>query len=60
MYKKGRKVVTSVHIYEGQLEMLNKLSAKTGFPKAVYIREGIDIVLEKHKKELSSKKRGGQ
>ena len=57
MYKKGRKVQTGFHLYEGQLEMLKKLSAKTGIPKAVYIREGIDIVLDKHKRELSSKKK---
>lgn len=56
MYKKGRKIQTGFYLYEGQLEMLKKLSAKTGIPRAVYIREEIDIVLEKNKKELSSKK----
>ena len=57
MYKKGRKAQTTIQLYQEQLEMLKKLSAKTGIPRAVYIREGIDIVLEKHKKELSSKKK---
>jgi len=38
-----------------QLERLAMLSAKTKVPKAVYIRESLDIVLNKYKKQLIDK-----
>jgi len=49
---RGRKVLTSIHIYEEQLEKLKRLSAKTKIPRAVYIREGIDLVLNKYERRL--------
>ena len=51
----------TVFVDEITLGRLNKLSAITRIPKAVLIREGIDLTLDKHEKRLTSKrkKRGG-
>ena len=51
--KRGRKLMTTSYLYEGQIKLLKKLSAKTGVPKAIYIREAIDLLLDKYKKKLS-------
>lgn len=47
-----RKVATTVYITGEQAELLKLLSAHTGRPVAEYIREGIDLVLERHEGEL--------
>ncbi len=47
-----RKVATTVYITDEQAELLKLLSAHTGRPVAEYIREGIDLVLERHEGEL--------
>ena len=39
-----------------QIERLKELSAQTRVPQAVYIREGIDIVLKKHSEKTRKKK----
>ena len=51
--KRGRKLMTTSYLYEEQIKLLKKLSAKTGVPKAIYIREAIDLLLDKYKKTLS-------
>ena len=51
--KRGRILVTTIHLYEEQIKMLKKLSAKTGVQRSVYIREAIDLLLYKYKKILS-------
>jgi predicted DNA-binding protein len=51
------KKLVSVFIEKEQEARLNKLSAKTRVPKAAYIREGIDLALEKHEKKLKDKKK---
>ena len=55
------KLLRTVYIDEITVARLNKLSAITRVPKAVLIREGIDLMLEKHEKKLKGKrnKRGG-
>ena len=46
------KVSTTVYITPEQNERLKLLSQKTRIPVASFIREGIDLVLERHKKVL--------
>ena len=56
------KLLRTVFIDELTAERLHKLSAITRIPKAVLIREGIDLMLDKHEKKLKrkSKKREGR
>ena len=46
------KISTTVYITAEQNERLKLLSQKTRIPVASFIREGIDLVLERHKKHL--------
>ena len=46
------KISTTVYITPEQNERLKLLSQKTRIPVASFIREGIDLVLERHKKNL--------
>ena len=46
------KVSTTVYITTEQNERLKKLHAKTKVPVAEYIRQGIDLVLDKYKDQL--------
>ena len=50
--KKEKKVSTTVYLEEDQLEALKKLSDRTRVPVAEYIREGVDMVLERHGAKL--------
>ena len=47
-----KKISTTVYITQEQNESLKLLNKKTKVPVAEYIREGIDLVLEKHKSQL--------
>ena len=47
-----KKISTTVYITQEQSERLKLLHNKTKVPVAEYIREGIDMVLEKHKSKL--------
>ena len=47
-----KKISTTVYITQEQSEQLKLLHKKTKVPVAEYIREGIDLVLEKHKQHL--------
>ena len=47
----GNKVLRSIYIKTSQLEDLKKLSADTGVPQAVYVREGLDYIIEKYKEK---------
>jgi predicted DNA-binding protein len=46
------KISTTVYITEQQNERLKQLNKKTKVPVSEYIREGIDLVLEKHRDKL--------
>ena len=50
------KMLRTVFIDEITAARLNKLSALTRVPKAVFIREGIDLMLDKHEKKLKRKR----
>ena len=43
-----RKIITSVYLDAAQRRRLVDLSEKTKVPKSVYIRQGIDMVLDYH------------
>jgi hypothetical protein len=47
-----KKVSTTIYITPDQNERLKLLHERTKVPVAVYIREGIDMVLEKHANSL--------
>ena len=47
-----KKISTTVYITQEQNDQLKLLNKKTKVPVAEYIREGIDMVLEKHKAKL--------
>lgn len=47
-----KKISTTIYITPEQNERLKLLHERTKVPVAVYIREGIDLVLEKHSAEL--------
>ncbi|MFT5359354.1 MAG: putative DNA-binding protein [Polyangiales bacterium] len=47
-----KKISTTVYITPEQNEQLKLLHQRTKVPVAVYIREGIDLVLDRHQNEL--------
>lgn len=47
-----KKISTTVYITVEQQQKLKELNQRTKVPIAEYIREGIDLVLERHKREL--------
>jgi len=49
------KALRTVFVDEITLARLNKLSAITRIPKAVFIREGVDLMFDKHERQLKSK-----
>ena len=51
------KILRSLYFDEKKVESLNRLSAITRIPKAVLIREGIDLMLDKHEKKLKIKRK---
>ena len=55
MIEKSPKVLRSIYFDEGQLERLDILSEKSGIPKAVYIRKGIDLMLGKYENLLNDR-----
>jgi uncharacterized protein YjcR len=56
------KVLRASYFDKEQLERLDRLSAKTSVPKAVFLREGLDLVLNKYENEQKGryKKREGR
>lgn len=47
-----KKITTTIYITEDQNERLKALHQKTKVPVAEYIRQGIDLILDKHQAEL--------
>ena len=47
-----KKISTTVYITPEQNDLLKQLNQKTKVPIAEYIREGIDLALEKHRDQL--------
>jgi hypothetical protein len=48
MTGRAKKIATTVYITEEQQNLLKELNRRTRVPIAEFIREGIDLVLEKH------------
>jgi hypothetical protein len=48
----AKKIATTVYITEEQQALLKELNRRSRVPIAEYIREGIDLVLEKHRSQL--------
>jgi hypothetical protein len=47
-----KKISTTIYITPEQNELLKVLNQKTKVPVAEFIRQGIDLVLEKYKSQL--------
>ncbi len=47
-----KKISTTIYITPEQNEQLKVLHERTKVPVAVYIREGIDLVLNRHRDQL--------
>ena len=47
----AKKILKSLFLDKEQVERLKKLSAKTRVPTSVYIREGVDLVLNKYERQ---------
>ena len=47
-----KKISTTIYITPEQNEQLKVLHERTKVPIAVFIREGIDLVLERHRNHL--------
>lgn len=44
-----KKISTTIYITPEQNDLLKELNQRTKVPIAEYIRQGIDLILEKHK-----------
>ncbi|HYA90291.1 MAG TPA: ribbon-helix-helix domain-containing protein [Thermodesulfobacteriota bacterium] len=47
-----KKVARTIYINDGQMEALKRLSEKTKVPQSVYVREALDMLLEKYSEQL--------
>ena len=47
-----KKISTTIYITPEQNDRLKLLHDRTKVPVAVYIREGIDLILERHQNDL--------
>ena len=51
----GSKVLRSIYLDITQVERIKKLSEKTKVPQAVYVREGLEIILRKYEEQTDTK-----
>ena len=47
-----KKVARTIYIEDEQMEALKRLSEKTKVPQSVYVREALDMLLEKYSHQL--------
>lgn len=52
-----KKISTTIYITPEQNELLKALNQKTKVPVAEFIRQGIDLVLERYKEQLPGQQR---
>ena len=52
-----KKISTTIYITPEQNELLRELNQKTKVPVAEYIRQGIDLILQKHQEDLPGQQR---
>ena len=55
--RRADKALRTVFFDQEQLEKLDRLAAKTRVPKAVYIREAVDLALQKHERPLKRRQK---
>ncbi len=48
----GNKVLRSIYLDIAQVEKIKRLSERTKVPQAVYVREGLDLLLRKYEENL--------
>ncbi len=46
-----KKVARTIYIKDEQMEALKRLSEKTKVPQSVYVREALDMLLEKYSEQ---------
>ncbi len=46
------KIARTIYIKSEQVEALKRLSEKTKVPQSVYVREALDLILEKYSDQL--------
>jgi len=51
----GSKVLRSIYLDLDQAEKIKKLSEITKIPQAVYVREGLDLILCKYEEQIDTK-----
>jgi len=47
-----KKIARTIYIKDEQLDALKRLSEKTKVPQSVYVREALDMLLEKYYEQL--------
>ncbi|MFB3885929.1 MAG: ribbon-helix-helix domain-containing protein [Thermodesulfobacteriota bacterium] len=47
-----KKIARTIYIKDEQIEALKRLSEKTKVPQSVYVREALDMLLEKYSEQL--------
>jgi hypothetical protein len=52
VYLSQTKVARTIYINSDQVEALKKLSDRTKVPQAVYVREALDMLLDKYSEQL--------
>ena len=53
-----KKVARTIYIKDEQVEALKRLSEKTKVPQSVYVREALDMLLEKYSEQLKFEFKG--
>jgi predicted DNA-binding protein len=48
-----KKISTTIYLTQEQQEKLKQLHERTSVPMSVFIRDGIDLVLEKHADKIN-------
>ncbi len=48
----GNKVLRSIYLDIAQVEKIKRLSERTKVPQAVYVREGLDLLLRKYEENV--------
>ncbi len=51
----GSKVLRSIYLDITQVEKIKKLSERTKVPQAVYVREGLELILRKYEEQTDTK-----
>ncbi len=53
-----KKIARTMYIKDEQMEALKRLSEKTKVPQSVYVREALDMLLEKYSEQLKFEFKG--